>query len=630
MKNIRKKFENETKTRINIISFDSYVKTNLQGILVKQGIFNKKDFLISKSFDCFPTEILCSSTKCNIVNVYLSIKKKEELCREVKEIILKSIYEASLIVENKNLSKNIEYNEEKEVESFKQSYISILNQFFELFLNKFYEVDNIEMLFESIKYNELLNEIKKINYNNNQESVEDKDDIIWKNFFGEFQIQFQKQYDNWEKMISIYYIDDDEGYEYINEEQDYTNSYSNKDFDSLCKILYGIKSSCALMIERAYIEAPSSKIQFSGNVYIFNTKDTKYKKIHQIIEKRISEDYKEVFLILANCGDDISYFSMFKEKINKITLDRRIFCILNEFDFYRGQLLIEKNDMNSFVIEGNLVDSIKLNISEKMGISYEKIIVTEQFNDIDKKELKALDTKSDITNLLKLIKVESESICRVIKIKPTNKEKIINISLNQERMSVQALMVMLYDRYNGYLVDLWSRIIEEEERRKYRKRYYYSTIRTILRNRKDNYKEYKHVSYEDINKSYKNIIDFSLRSGDCNDSKKILKMLVNYGYNTVGFNCNENKILVTVNGEISQEDKDNLIKSIEGRLEESAVNYFESAFLMEVSQNKFNANSLYKALECEKNITIDDFYSAFREIFRKMSDNIMRYEVYLK
>ena len=122
-------------------------------------------------------------------------------------------------------------------------------------------------------------------------------------------------------------------------------------------------------------------------------------------------------------------------------------------------------------------------------------------------------------------------------------------------------------------------------------------------------------------------IDFSLRSGDYNDSKKILKMLVNYGYHTVGFNSNENKILVNVNGEISKEDKDNLIKSIKGRLEESAINYFENAFLMDVSRKKFNNNSLYKALESEKNITIDDFYSAFKEIFKKMSENILRYEV---
>ena len=107
-------------------------------------------------------------------------------------------------------------------------------------------------------------------------------------------------------------------------------------------------------------------------------------------------------------------------------------------------------------------------------------------------------------------------------------------------------------------------------------------------------------------------------------------MLVAYGYQTVGFNSNENKILVNVNGEISQEDKDKLIKSIKGRLEENAINYFQNAFLMDISRKKFNTNNLYKALEIEKSMTIDDFYSAFKEMFRKISDSIVRYEVCLK
>ena len=71
-----------------------------------------------------------------------------------------------------------------------------------------------------------------------------------------------------------------------------------------------------------------------------------------------------------------------------------------------------------------------------------------------------MNTNGDFINLLKL---ESESIGNVIKIKPLNQERIISISLNQERMSVQALMGMLYDRYNGYLVNLWNEIIEDEE-----------------------------------------------------------------------------------------------------------------------------------------------------------------------
>ena len=74
-----------------------------------------------------------------------------------------------------------------------------------------------------------------------------------------------------------------DGYEYINEEQNFTNKYSNKNFYSLCKILYGIKSSCALMIERAYIEAPSSNEKYSGSIYIdYYTECTQYKSIAKI------------------------------------------------------------------------------------------------------------------------------------------------------------------------------------------------------------------------------------------------------------------------------------------------------------------------------------------------------------
>ena len=98
----------------------------------------------------------------------------------------------------------------------------------------------------------------------------------------------------------------------------------------------------------------------------------------------------------------------------------------------------------------------------------------------------------------------------------------------------------------------------------------------------------------------------------------------------VGFNSNESKIIVSVDGEISQEDKEKLIKSIKGRLEESAINCFENAFLIHVSEKKFNQNNLYKALEAEKNITIDDFYIAFKEVFRRISENILRYEVLLQ
>lgn len=624
MKNIKIKFENETKTRINIMGINNSEKTSLLKILVKQGILDAEDSICDNSF---PTEILCSSVKSNIVIVYLCIRKKEEILKELKENILKSVYEASLIFENENINENIKDNE---LIKFKKEFIDILKKSNELALKRFYEVDNVERIFEFIKFNELLNEVKKINYINDKEIGEDKDDFIWKKYFNEFQINFQKYYCKWMKMISKYYWGNEEGNEYINENQSFTEKYCNEQFDSLYEILYGIKSSCALMIERAYIEAPSSTEQFSGNVFIYYPNDTQYKNIAQVIENRISEDYKELFMILANCNEDVEYFSKFKENINKITLNKRIFCILNEFDFYRKQLLRDENKIIFVNSEGNLVDTIKINVSKKMGISKDRIIITEQFNDIDKNTLRTLKTNNDFSQLLKLIKHESGNLGKSIKIKPSNKEKIISISLNQERMSVQALMTMLYERYNGYLVDLWNKIIEGEESREDSKKYYYSTIRTIIQNRKDYNREYKPVAYKSSNQDYNSIIDFSLRSGDYNDSKKTLKMLVNYGYNTVGFNSNENKILVTVNGEISQEDKANLIKSIKGRLDESAINYFENAFLMKVSRTKFNDNDLYKALESEKSITIDDFYSAFKEIFKKMSENILRYEVCLQ
>ena len=390
MKNIKMKFENETKTRINTMSINNSRKANLLKMLVKQGILDAPDYMNENSFNIFPTEILCSSIKSNIVSVYLCIRKKEEILKELKENILKSVYEASLILENKNISENVKGNEENELGEFKKEFIYILNQASELSLKKFYGVDKVETIFKSIKFNELLNELNLINYINDDQIEDDKDNYIWNKYFNEFQIDFLNYYCKWMKMISQYYSSNEEGNDYINQDKDFTNKYYNEDFDSLCEILYGIEESCALMIERAYIEAPSKCEQFSGNVYIFYPKNIKDKNITQIIEDRISEDYKELFMILANCNEEVEYFSKFKENINTITLNKRIFCILNEFDYYRKQLLRDENKISCFHSEGNLVDTIKNNVSKKMGISKDKIIITEQFNDIDKNTLRTI------------------------------------------------------------------------------------------------------------------------------------------------------------------------------------------------------------------------------------------------
>lgn len=622
MRSIKKKFENETKTRINIIGSDNSEKNFFKRMLVKQGTFDKVDLMNDDSFYIFPTEILCSSVNNNIISVYLTIKKEDELIKELKENILKSIYESSITIEN------AANNETNIIKNFKKDYTTALNNFYKFSLNKFYDTNTIESIFESVNFTKLFNELRRIDYIDDQEILDDKDDFIWEKFFNEFQINFHKQYGKWTKKILKYYTDYEEGHEYVNEDKDYINKYSNECFYNLCETLYGLKSSCALMIERAYIEVPSSKEEFSGNIYIYYAKDNKYRSIAQIIENRISEDYKELFIILGKCNEDMESYLRFKENINKITLNKRIFCILNQLDSYKKQF--DKENKIVLNNEQKFIYNIKLNMSKRMGISKEKIIVTEYFSDIDSNTLKTLETNNDLLGLLNRIKEESEEIGKAIKIKPSSKEKIINISLNQERMSVQALVGMLYERYNGYLIDLWNRIIEGKETNNEEQKYYYSEIRTIIGNRKDDYREYKHIIYKNSNKEKKNIIDFSLRNGDYNDSKKILKMLVNYGYHTVGFNSNESKIIVSVNGEISKEDKEKLVKSIKGRLEESAINYFENAFLINVSKNKFTHNDLYKALESEKNITIDDFYNAFKEIFKKMSENILRYEVSLQ
>lgn len=624
MNNAKRKFENGTKTRINIIGVDNSEKNYLKRMMVKQGVFDKNDYMNNDSFYIFPTEILCSSIRKEIISVYLDFKKEEEMIKELRENILKSIYEASINNES------IENHKEKLVEEFKGDYIHGLSNFYELSLNKFFEEDSLKDVFELINFEGMLKELKRAEYIDNQEILDNKDKLIWERYFKEFEISFKKQYEKWKKRIFQYYNDQEEGYEYINEDTEGNDKYSNQNFYKLCEILYGLKSSSALMIERAYIEIPASREQYSGNVYIYYTKENLYKSMAKSIEKRISEDYKELFMILAKNNKELDYFFNFKESINKVTLSKRIFCVLSKLNSHEKQLVNEESKISLSNNGENFIDILKFNVAIKMGISADKIIVTENFYDIDGNTLEVLETSNDLFSLITKMKKESEEIGKTIKIKASSKEKVINISLNQERMSVQALVGMLYERYNGYLIDLWNRLIESEKINKDEKKYYYSEIRTIIRNRKDDYRGYKHIGHESTNKKQENVIDFSLRSGDYNDSKRILKMLVNYGYHTVGFNSNESKIIVSVNGEISPEDQQKLIDSIKGRLEESAINYFESAFLGHVSKNKFNHNNLYKALESEKNITVDDFYSAFKEIFRRMSENILRYEVSLQ
>ena len=54
--------------------------------------------------------------------VYLSIKKEDEILNELKETILRSIYESCIITANDNISESIKGNEKRENEDVEKAY----------------------------------------------------------------------------------------------------------------------------------------------------------------------------------------------------------------------------------------------------------------------------------------------------------------------------------------------------------------------------------------------------------------------------------------------------------------------------------------------------------------------------
>lgn len=610
MSSMKKVFENETQTRINLMGPSKSCKSTLISKLAKRGIFDEQDRIEN---NLFPTEVLYSSPRDNYTKVYLDFEEKYEVIYRVKKAILNLIDEVFMEELKNNDIKAMDFN-------FDGKFESIADDKIKLPLMRMFNKVSISEIFKNIDFDKLFNDLSKINRNDN---IEENDKFIWKEYFSDFQSELGTYYDKWMEKLSKCYAHDEEGCKYENEYNDheysdheYSERFYNSSFKQLLRLIYGREESCGLIIKRAYIKVPATKNEYSRSIFIDYCNKDINSHIASDILNRVSEDYKELFILVGSCSDRSSDLFNIRDSVNKITLEKRVFCILNKFDLYRNNIQITKSDA---------IDTIKHKTSRLLGIKENRIIVTEKFMDIDPNTLELLQSDNDFTRLFKLIKMQSQNFIKPIKIRNSSKDNVISISLNQERMSVQALMNMLYDRYNGYLVDLWGDIIKHEKDDDKRKKYYYNCVRNIIKNRKDDFKGFKCEKKGFIN--YNKSIDFSITHGDYNDSKKIVKMLVNYGYHTVGFNSHENKILVTVNGEISKEDKENLIRLIKGRLEESAVKYFENAFLMDISRKKFNVNSLRSCLEFEKSITIDDFYNAFKEAFKKMSENIERYEV---
>ncbi|NYC48148.1 hypothetical protein DE171_000538 [Clostridium beijerinckii] len=112
MGNIINKFENETKTRVNVIDLENLGKSQLQKVVIKDGIFEETDFLKSDNYISFPTEMLCSSTKSSFINVYLCLKNELSMVEKLKDEIIKSLYEAYLILDKDNCVENDNFSEE--------------------------------------------------------------------------------------------------------------------------------------------------------------------------------------------------------------------------------------------------------------------------------------------------------------------------------------------------------------------------------------------------------------------------------------------------------------------------------------------------------------------------------------
>lgn len=615
MDNIKKKFESESKTRINFIGPSKSGKSTLVLSLIKKGIFDNPEFFQNRNDlnTIFPTEILCTGPRNNYVRVYLGLKDKEILLESIKENILNYLDEAFIKIINQSDTDTLN-SERNNKNKFYNAFENEMKASYEIPLNRFFGRSNLRQVFTHVNFERLFEDLNK---ESDEESLEKRDDRIWKNHFTRFVEDFYYNYDKWTSRINKCYGHSEDGCSYLNN-KDYTDEvFDNNELRMLGKTLYGLNESCGLMIDRVYAEVPGRYNMYSGIVFIDFYSENYDNNIIKDIEKRIGKDYKELFVFVGECSDFEKYILKIKNNINKITLDKRIYCILNKFDEYKNKL-----DGLSPEKMSNLISSIKERASNVSKIQKSKIIITENFNDIDEESLQVMNSNNEFLRLLKLIKIQSNNISRTIKVRnPSN--NIVSIELNQERMSVQALVNMLYEKYNEYLVTLWKSIkcgmdnYEDDNKKKY----YMNATRTLIRNRKNDYNGFKYEFNNNL------VVDFSMRSGDRNDAKKILKMLLNYGYRTVGFDAHENKILIKVNGEISKEDKLSLINSIKGRLEESAVTYFENAFLTKVTNKKFTENNIDAALETEKNITIDDFYSAFNEVFKKMSENIERYDI---
>lgn len=651
MSNMKKKFE-KAKTRINVIGPLKAGKSTLEAMLLNPGVLMKTSFVHENPCTTFSTEILGSSS--NYVSIYLDIKEKEIIINRMKDIVSIAIKEACDVAEREaNFTKN---KVQKVKNKFINNFYKKLQELGYLEIIRFFNVKKIEDIF-SIDFDNLIMDLKILDESSKIDEIHPiNTDLLWEKYFINFINDFKDKYKEWISKISILYTNFEEGCIFEDEGTlSIVKLYSNENFNKLANILYGTEESCGLIIERVYLEAPASKEEYVGKVYIDFPGVNQDVTSSQIVERRIAESHKEFFIFVGNCTEYELFLSSLSKSVNVEILRERIFCILNKFDLYTQQLLSDTNKIISFICEdndtivkysdkiqevgvdglvaeeevkrdylkqhGDLVSKLKTKVVACAGIPNEHIIVTTRFKDIDVDTLNATKTDKNFLQLLSIIEDKSKSISQLIYINNLTKKNPVSILLNYELVDVQNLVEEFYDEYNSYLKGVWNDVINNEINSA--KSYHWRTIDSTIWCRKNNYKGYCHVTNATTYLNYDKPIDFSLKSNSLSKARNILDILIN----DVGCDTNTNKILVNVNGNISDEDMVNLLNVIGNRLKFSKIVYFQDAFLTRVTGKLFNEYNLKKSLEIEKNITLNDFYKAFQEMFKCMIEYIERYDI---
>ena len=154
-----------------------------------------------------------------------------------------------------------------------------------------FEDAQISDIFKGIDFNSLFSDMSKVNRN---DDLEEKDEFIWRVYFNTFEYSLNTMYDQWIIKLSKCYLHDDKGCRYENQNE--SREFFNSDFNELIEIIYSGRSSCGLIIKRAYMELPADKNEYTRTIFIdYNNKNLKRNIASDILE-RVSEDYKELFI----------------------------------------------------------------------------------------------------------------------------------------------------------------------------------------------------------------------------------------------------------------------------------------------------------------------------------------------